>query len=302
MGLQQEIGLSSLQYSWLGSIYYCGYMPAVPIHNRLMQRFPPSKYIATCMALWGIVLCTMSACKSFAGLMIQRSFLGFFEGVINSGFMLVTAAWYKKLVRRASHGLAERGTERNVSCRYEHASRVGIWSSCVGLAYIVGGAIGISRYVRNEYSRLIRSQHTVVLPATRLIPMHTSLAGGYSLWSLDWSPSSTASACSSSLLSPLSPLVGSTKRTESGPLRDSGAIIKALAALNSSDINSMKPGWTTVLGFMSFSSSLRKSRRLVLPSSVQFLSRVWGLTPKRPSFLRCRVVWSTFSPMLALGG
>ncbi|KAK4890247.1 hypothetical protein LTR27_011008 [Elasticomyces elasticus] len=65
MGLQQETNMSSFQYSWLGSIYYVGYMFAVPIHNRLMQRFPPSKHIAGCMALWGVVLTTMAACDNW---------------------------------------------------------------------------------------------------------------------------------------------------------------------------------------------------------------------------------------------
>ncbi|KAK5111763.1 hypothetical protein LTR62_004683 [Meristemomyces frigidus] len=120
MGLQKELHMDSLQYSWLGSIYYVGYIPAVPLHNRLMQRFPPSKYIAVCMALWGVVLTTMAACDSWAGLMVQRTALGSLEASVNAGFMLVTASWYRK---------------------YEHASRVGTWSACVGLANIIGGAI-----------------------------------------------------------------------------------------------------------------------------------------------------------------
>ncbi|KAK5731856.1 hypothetical protein LTR17_011068 [Elasticomyces elasticus] len=52
--------------------------------------------------------------------MIQRTFLGSLEASVNCGFMLVTAAWYRK---------------------YEHASRVGLWSACVGIANIIGGAI-----------------------------------------------------------------------------------------------------------------------------------------------------------------
>ncbi|KAK5117488.1 hypothetical protein LTR85_008873 [Meristemomyces frigidus] len=120
MGLQEETHMTSFQYSWLGSIYYVGYMAAVPIHNRLMQRYTPSKYIAVCMALWGVVLTTMAACHNWSGLMVQRTFLGSLEASVNCGFMLVTAAWYRK---------------------YEHASRVGVWSACVGVSGILGGAI-----------------------------------------------------------------------------------------------------------------------------------------------------------------
>jgi ACS family allantoate permease-like MFS transporter len=120
MGLQKDTGLTSGQYTWLGSIYYAGYIPAVPIHNRMFQIFPPAKYIAFCMICWGAVLACMGACHNWAGLMVQRTVLGMLEAVINCGFSIVTAQWYRK---------------------YEHATRVGIWSSCTGLATILGGII-----------------------------------------------------------------------------------------------------------------------------------------------------------------
>ena len=120
MGLQKDTGLTSAQYTWLGSIYYAGYMPAVPIHNRMFQIFPPAKYIAFCMICWGLVLACMGACHNYAGLMVQRTIMGGLEAVINCGFSMVTAQWYRK---------------------YEHATRVGIWSSCTGVATIVGGII-----------------------------------------------------------------------------------------------------------------------------------------------------------------
>lgn len=120
MGLQADTHTSTSQYTWLGSIYYVGYMAAVPIHNRLMQRFTPSKYIATCMTLWGCVLASMAACNDWPGLMVQRTFLGSLEASVNCGFTLITAAWYRK---------------------YEHAGRVGIWSACVGLSGMLGGII-----------------------------------------------------------------------------------------------------------------------------------------------------------------
>lgn len=120
MGLQSDTGTSSAQYAWLGSIYYVGYILAVPLHNRLMQRFPPAKYIAVCMMLWGVVLCCMAACTTWSGLMVQRTALGSLEASVNCGFTLVTAAWWRK---------------------YEQAGRVGAWSACVGVSGILGGAV-----------------------------------------------------------------------------------------------------------------------------------------------------------------
>jgi len=65
-------------------------------HNRAFQYFTRSKYIAVFMMLWGLVLTTMVACNNFTSLMIQRVFLGTLEEVVNCGFVLVTAAWYRK--------------------------------------------------------------------------------------------------------------------------------------------------------------------------------------------------------------
>ncbi|KAH8650027.1 major facilitator superfamily domain-containing protein [Xylariales sp. PMI_506] len=120
MGIYTDANLTTSQYTWLGSIYYLGYMVALPIHNRLFQVFSPSRYIAACMTIWGAVLCIMAACHDFTGLMIQRTFLGCLEAVVNCGFVLLTARWYRK---------------------YEHGRRVSIWSACNGLATIIGALI-----------------------------------------------------------------------------------------------------------------------------------------------------------------
>ncbi|KAI1849521.1 hypothetical protein JX265_013636 [Neoarthrinium moseri] len=120
MGILTDADLSTSQFTWLGSIYYLGYMTALPIHNRALQVFVPSKWIAGSMVAWGLVLAFMTLCNSFAALMVQRVFLGSLESVVNCGFVLLTARWYRK---------------------YEHAARVSIWSSCNGLATIVGAVI-----------------------------------------------------------------------------------------------------------------------------------------------------------------
>lgn len=72
MGILKDAHLSNSEYTWLGSIYYFGYLAAAYPHNRLLQHFPQSKYIAVCALLWGIVLCTMAAGHNFTGLMFVR--------------------------------------------------------------------------------------------------------------------------------------------------------------------------------------------------------------------------------------
>lgn len=120
MGIMTDANLTTSQFTWLGSIYYLGYMAALPLHNRMFQVFAPSKYIAANMMAWGLVLAFMTLCNSFTKLMIQRAFLGSLESVVNCGFVLLTARWYRK---------------------YEHGARVAIWSSCNGLATMIGALI-----------------------------------------------------------------------------------------------------------------------------------------------------------------
>ncbi|KAJ9142980.1 MFS transporter [Pleurostoma richardsiae] len=120
MGIKQDANLNASQYSWVGSVYYVGYLVADFPHNRALQYFDPSKYIAVCVALWGICLASMAAAHNFQGLMAARTFLGAGEAVVSCGFLLITASWYRK---------------------YEHASRVGIWSCFIGVSNIIGGLI-----------------------------------------------------------------------------------------------------------------------------------------------------------------
>ena len=138
MGIDADAHLSSSQYSWLGSIYYLGYLCGAYPHTRMMQHFPQEKYLGVCATIWGTILCCMAACNNFAGLMCVRgeyscptvrrkakrlssvAFMGFFEVAVSCGFVLITAKWYRK---------------------YEHATRVGIWAGCNGLSSGLGGVI-----------------------------------------------------------------------------------------------------------------------------------------------------------------
>lgn len=75
MGILTDAHLTTSQFTWLGSIYYFGYLAAAYPHNRLLQHFSQTKYIAVCSVLWGVVLCTMAAGHNFAGLMAVRGML-----------------------------------------------------------------------------------------------------------------------------------------------------------------------------------------------------------------------------------
>ena len=67
--------------------------------------------------LWGMVVMCLAAVTDFASLGGVRFLLGFFEGAVTPGFLIVTSNWYR------------------VS---EHPLRVAIWMSMQGFANIVG--------------------------------------------------------------------------------------------------------------------------------------------------------------------
>ncbi|WOO79402.1 putative transporter [Vanrija pseudolonga] len=119
MGFREANHLSLAQYSWLGSIFYIGYVVGEYPMCLLMQKLPLSKLSAVNIVLWGGVLCLMAAVPGFHGLMVVRFLLGFFESAITPGLALFTGQWYR---------LREQGT------------RTGLWYSMLGFGYILGGA------------------------------------------------------------------------------------------------------------------------------------------------------------------
>ncbi|KAI9739055.1 MAG: hypothetical protein M1834_007267 [Cirrosporium novae-zelandiae] len=131
MGLKTDTNLNTYQYGWIGSIFYAGYLIFEYPHNFLLQKLPATKYLSTCIILWGLVLCCMAACKNYPSLMVVRAFLGALEGSVTPGFVLITARWY-----RAD----------------EQTNRIGIWFSFNGVSAIVGGAVayGIAQGLENN--------------------------------------------------------------------------------------------------------------------------------------------------------
>ncbi|WFD01195.1 hypothetical protein MYAM1_003957 [Malassezia yamatoensis] len=120
MNFQTAIGIASQQYSWLGSIFYFGYLAGTPFHALALQKFPLSPYVSIVVVIWGVVLACHAAALNYGAFLCVRFFLGFFEAAINPGFILLTGRFYT---------------------RKEQVIRVAVWYSMNGWAMIVGGAI-----------------------------------------------------------------------------------------------------------------------------------------------------------------
>ncbi|KAF3019854.1 hypothetical protein E8E14_013443 [Neopestalotiopsis sp. 37M] len=96
LGLRTDTNLVGQQYSWLGSIFYFGYLSALPLSAFLVTRMPVGQLVGISTAGWGLCLMCMAACHNFGGLATVRFFLGVFEASILPSFMNLSAAWYKR--------------------------------------------------------------------------------------------------------------------------------------------------------------------------------------------------------------
>ncbi|KAI5778269.1 MFS transporter [Geopyxis carbonaria] len=94
-GLEDALALKKGEFSWLGSVFYFGYLVSQYPASWAMQRLPTAKFLGVSVLGWGVVLITTPACKNFAGIMANRFLLGLFEGPVNPGFVLIIGTFYK---------------------------------------------------------------------------------------------------------------------------------------------------------------------------------------------------------------
>lgn len=120
LGITADLHFSAYDYGWLGSIFYLAYLGSSPVHGYLLQKCNLTHYLAVNIFLWGLTLALHAVAFNYASLVVCRLFLGFFEGALTPGFILLTGRFYKS---------------------NEQISRTSIWFSMNGWAQILGGAI-----------------------------------------------------------------------------------------------------------------------------------------------------------------
>ncbi|KAI0455817.1 allantoate permease [Xylaria acuta] len=94
-GLQEGTNLHGQDYSWLGSIFYFGYLASQFPSGYLIQRLPVGRVVSVTVVIWGAIVLTTPACKSFGGIATNRFFLGFVEATVNPAFVMIMSIWYK---------------------------------------------------------------------------------------------------------------------------------------------------------------------------------------------------------------
>lgn len=118
MGIKKH--LVKNQFANLLTVFYGGYIAGAPFSAYCLQRFPLLKALGLLIVLWGIVCMLHAACKTYAPLMIVRALLGFFESSSAISLIVISGMYYTKS---------------------QQASRMGYWSSMLGVATIIGALL-----------------------------------------------------------------------------------------------------------------------------------------------------------------
>ncbi|KAI8877654.1 MFS general substrate transporter [Backusella circina FSU 941] len=121
LGIIQDTGMSYSQYSWLGSLFYLGFLAYQLPNNYLLQKLPVGKYLGGMLICWGAITIGTGFCNNFAQLAVLRVLLGLFESVTYPSLILILNTMYRRSEQSACFGF--------------------LWF-CNGFASIIGSAAG----------------------------------------------------------------------------------------------------------------------------------------------------------------
>ncbi|KAI0359688.1 MFS general substrate transporter [Trametes cingulata] len=96
-GLEQDLGLSDIQYSTVLAILYVSYVPAQIPSNMILNRITrPSYYIPVCVMLWGMTSALTGVARNYAGILTARIFVGLPEAAFYPGAIYLLSRWYTR--------------------------------------------------------------------------------------------------------------------------------------------------------------------------------------------------------------
>lgn len=96
-GLEQDLGLSDVQYQTCISILLVGYVVMQVPSNMLLDKLSkPAWYLCGCAATWGIISAATGAVHNPSGAIACRFFLGCVEAVLFPGSLYFLSRWYTR--------------------------------------------------------------------------------------------------------------------------------------------------------------------------------------------------------------
>ncbi|KAL4889342.1 major facilitator superfamily domain-containing protein [Aspergillus ambiguus] len=104
-GMQEDLDLSSNDYSIALVVFFVGYVVFEVPSNLVLSRTRPSIFLPSIMVLWGALTCIMAAIKDFKHLVVLRTLLGCVEAGFAPGVLLVLSSWYKRTEQSRRFGV-----------------------------------------------------------------------------------------------------------------------------------------------------------------------------------------------------
>ncbi|KAL4897490.1 major facilitator superfamily domain-containing protein [Aspergillus ambiguus] len=94
-GLTEDLRMDGLQWNLALSIFFIPYILFEVPSNIVLKKFnKPSVYLGILIVSWGIIMTLTGVVKNFAGLVVTRVFLGFFEAGFFPGAVYLCTQWY----------------------------------------------------------------------------------------------------------------------------------------------------------------------------------------------------------------
>lgn len=125
LGIYQDISINGSQFSWLGSIFFLGYLVYQIPNQFFVQWFPLRRYLGACVTIWGAVMLFTALGRTFSQMAALRFLLGTFEAA--------TLPWTYVIIS-------------NLYRRREHPYYFGFANVCHGIGAILANlvAAGVS--------------------------------------------------------------------------------------------------------------------------------------------------------------
>jgi len=141
MGLQDDLGMTGNNFSWLATAFFIAYAVAEIPHGALLQQFPVTKVLGANIFCWGVILCCSSAARNFSHMLALRILLGLTEAVI--GEIIRNTTDYAMLMNSIPAPSLTMYTSMWYT-RAESTTRYGFWYCGLGVGQIIGGLISFA--------------------------------------------------------------------------------------------------------------------------------------------------------------
>ncbi|KAH8894561.1 MFS general substrate transporter [Thozetella sp. PMI_491] len=168
-GLEASLGMSGTDYNVAVAIFFVSYIIFDIPSNYILSKFErPSRYLATLVVSWGIIMTLTGVVKNFGGLCATRFMLGIFEAGFFPGANYIVGQWYPP-----------HKTQTRIAIFYTASAASGAFSGL--LAYAIVKMDGVGGYEGWRWIFLLEGLASVVagLGSLLCLPDSPSLSSAW---------------------------------------------------------------------------------------------------------------------------